>query len=160
MKNAIAYADGNLELLCSCAQELQTIIPAETGQKRQSYKIEPLKDSTLLLYNCIDKSNTSIHSDLCEEVFSGGLVKLILVNYHNAICSVEFVCAGYGFGSNTGYYEIQYISSDVPNDLFFFDDNMFYIKQDGGYFGCEKDGDNTFFYYRITECLYYTEATF
>jgi len=160
MKKTIAYACGNSELLRSCAQELQTIIPAETGQKRQSYKIEQLKGSALLLFDYVEESNTSMHSDLCEEVFGGGLVKFILVNYSDAVCSVEFVCAGYGFGPNTGYCEIQYVSSDVPNDLFFFDDNMSYTEQDGGYFGCEKYGDNTFFYYRIAECLYYTEATF
>ena len=163
MKEAIAYAEDNTELLRSCAKELQATISEMNLKKpgeKWGYRIEPAKGSRLRLYDWIEESETEIQSELCREVLNGGVVQNITLHYKNGALSVEFSCGGYGMGANTGYYQITYISSGKVDDLQFYDDKMTYIEKDKGYFGTETGGDNTFFYYQIAEDIIYSYAHF
>lgn len=162
MKNAIVYAEENTELLRACAKELARIIP-ETASKVSDtmllYRIELTDNAKLRLYDYHEKNETEIQSALCREILNGNVVQTINLRRNNGVLSVEFFCGGAGIGSNTAYYEINYVSSGRPEDLFFYDSGMTYVEKNGGYFGT-KDGDNTFFYYPIAEDLFYIEAHF
>lgn len=162
MRRAVSYAEENRELLQACAQELQALLCEEAGDSARtsvlSYKIERQDASKLRLYNYAEEREESFENARCEEVLRGGLVQSISVHAANGICSVAFSCGGQGVGSNTAYYDIQIIPSDNAEDLWGFDSKMTFAERAPGFLGRAAEGDNSFFYYRIAEGVYYTEA--
>lgn len=164
MKEAVAYAEENMELLQACAQELQSLISekADEGARTSvlAYKVELQDESRIRFYNYLEEREEPFESALCEKVLSGGIVQYISIHYYHGNCSIAFSCGGYGVGSNTGYYDIQIITSDKAEDLWGFDSEMTLVEQELGFLGHETEGDNTFFYYRIAKNVYYTEALY
>ena len=162
MKEALAYAEENIELLHACAKELQSLIYEEIGDSNQTsilaYKVELQNKSKMRLYNYNEEQEETFENALCERILTGGIVRYISIHYDHGNCSIAFSCGGYGIGSSTVYYDIQIIPSDKAEDLWGFDGNMTFTEQVPGFIGHEADGDNSFFYYRISEGVYYTEA--
>ena len=88
------------------------------------------------------------------------MIDYISIYVRSGICVVIFATGGYGIGPATGYYAIEHVSSGEVRDLWWYSDKLEFAEQEDGVYGREIGGDNTFFYYQITEDLYYCEATF
>ncbi len=160
---AINYAENNLILLQQCSESLQTIVAEYCGEEEPSYfacKVEQKAGDKQRLYIYREEEETDIRNDLCQRVFNGGVIDCITVHYYHGNWSFEYSCGGFGFGPDTVYFLIQYIPTDFPGNLWGYDEDMDFIEKDEGYWGTKKDSDNTFFYYRIAEGFYYTEAVF
>lgn len=164
MEKAIEYAEKNMDLLRSCAESLKDLIleriPEEEQVSYVAYKVEQGSGNRQRLYDFLENKEEHIQNDYCQSIFNDGVVDFITVHYHHGGWSIEYSCGGYGLGPETGYYEIQCISSDQAVYLWGYDADMIYEKNGTGYMGTKADSDNTFFYYRITEGIYYTEAKY
>ena len=95
-KEAIAYAENNLELLKSCAQELQVSFSSELDRSEPTYflayKIEQQESSKLRLYNWAKETESEFHSELCQTILNEGYIKQISLHYNKGIWSIEFWC--------------------------------------------------------------------
>ena len=164
MDKALAYVEENEGLLRACAQELLDIISEEKSQNSPdvyySYQITLQADSSLLLRDYLTDELIDIQSDSCRAVLNGDIIHLISIHHSNDSWIIEFSCGGSGIGSNTVYYDIQYVSSREAADLWGYDSDMSFVKKDKGFLGHAVDGDNSFFFYQITEDFYYTEASY
>ena len=161
-EKAIAFAEDNLDLLRSYAQEWQTAAESQLSERPDSlcYMVKRQSDGSLCLYDRWTQTETEYHSEMCQQLLKKRLIKGIDLYYYNGAWSVKFFCGGAGIGSNTEYWEIECISTDEPADLCFYDDTMTWTERDNGFFGRQENGDNTFYYYRIAEGVFYTEASF
>ena len=114
MKEAVAYAKENMELLQTCAQELQLLISEKADESTRNsvlaYKVELQDKSRIRFYNYLEEREEPFESAICEKVLSGGFVQYISIHCYHGKCSIAFSCGGYGIGSNTGYYDIQIIT--------------------------------------------------
>lgn len=174
MHRSISYAEENAQLLVACADDLLEQTPqladhSDTGaatlmlnDDADSYRITQNSGAEMTLYNYRNETETIFQSAQCRAVFDGKTVERIMVmtdaSQDHAV--VRFSCASFGMGPSTAYYEIQYIPSDDVRELWAYDPHMTYSEKDGGQYGTYADSDNTFFYARIAEGLYYCEATF
>ena len=162
-EEAIAYARDNSDLLCSCSQDLYNMIKEKENvwsPRQLTFRIEPDLNSTMRLCNYRTDSETSFENELCQKVFQGGVVDYIMVYCQNDKYNVEFSCCGIGLGSAALDIVIQFIPSDDVEDLVGYDRAMIFTEQDEGWYGKLEGSDNTFLYYKITDQLYYTEASF
>ena len=125
----------------------------------ESYRITQNSGAEMTLYNNRNETETTFQSAECRAVFDGKTVERIVVmadaSQDRAV--VRFSCASLGLGSSTAYYEIP---SDDVRELWAYDPHMTYSDKDGGRYGTYADSDNTFFYIRLAEGLYYCEAMF
>ncbi len=164
MNVSVSYAKDNIDLLKRCAESLKGQLLEISTQKELSsnlaYKIELQKNNILRLFDYTANRETEIENEMSQQVLNGGVIDLISVHFHKGVWSVEFSCGGCGIGPNMEYYAIQIITTDDPGDLWNFDNEMNFIGKDNGYWGSKTGSDNTFYYFRIAEGVYYTEAIF
>lgn len=164
MNASVSYAKDNIDLLKDCADSLKEQLLEISNQKEpdsyMAYKVELQENSILRLYDYTTQRETEIENKLCQQVLSSNVIDLITVHFHKGVWSVEFSCGGYGFGPDTKYYAIQIITSDDPSNLWHFDDEMIFVEKDNGFWGSRSDSDNSFYYFKIADGVYYTEAAF
>ena len=164
MKEAVSYAERNEAMLCACAQEVYELISdledLSFSKLTLAYKIQQIDGTTMRLSNHVSETETTFQSNLCRELFDAGFVEYIMIHFYAGKYNTEFSCDGYGLGSNTHYYAIEFIASGDARDLWWYSSDVTYTEKNGGYYGEAPDGDNAFFYYPITEQLYYCEAHF
>ena len=164
MRNSVEYAESHIDLLESCAQELQDVISEslkQTGNGGYSaFRVEPIKKTTMRLTNTISETETTIESEYCQEIFGDGCIKYISIYIRDAAYTVVYTTGGHGIGPATSYYAIEYITTGEVSDLWWYNENMTFVAQENGMYGKQADGDNSFFYFQITDDLYYCEASF
>ena len=76
--------------------------------------------------------------------------------------AVEYSVGGSGIGSNMTYNKIIYVPSDDIADLFGYSEGFDFHPDEatGGVLGEKPGSDDTFFYYKIHDCLYYVITHF
>ncbi len=163
MTQAINYGEQHEELLTSCAQELCEVIAEKEDLSEPAlvlaYRIDQ-KNGTMKLKDQINDTTTEFQSDLCQEIMEGGIIQYITVHYHDEHFNVLFSCGGSGFGPNTNYYDLDYVPTGKLQDQWWYMKNIKYEETDNGFYGKETNGDNSFFFHKISEKLYYCEASF
>ncbi|MGN0532613.1 MAG: hypothetical protein ACI4IN_07445 [Eubacterium sp.] len=149
---AVQYAQEHTELLLSGAEEALLLT-----EKTDTTLIIPNDETTvqLVLYDQRDHGIIQ-ESTTLSDIFADGIIDQIQIRER----SVEFSCGGDGLGANTDYYSLVYTSSSDPKDIYWYDYRMIFEEKDNGTYGKLPDSDNTFFYYKITDHLYYCEAHF
>ena len=80
--------------------------------------------------------------------------------HHSGIPTVEFDMGGFGFGSSTTYWGVNYIPSD--NAMVGFQGRQWdYWKAQGeGRLYYDPEGDNTCYVRKLDDCWYYYEMSF
>ncbi|MBQ6430484.1 MAG: hypothetical protein IJJ99_01215 [Oscillospiraceae bacterium] len=151
-ERAIQYAQENTDLLISAAAEA-----LQAAEDLNAALVFPNNETSVLFTQYSDRDSGILQeSTILPAVFSDGVIELIQVREN----TVEFSCGGAGIGSNTTYSQLIYTESGVPEDIFWYDARMTYTEENGGFSGILPGSDNTVFYYKITDNLYYFEAHF
>ena len=98
----------------------------------------------------------NFHSESCQKVLEEASVGEVLLFRDG----VRFSLGGNGFGAQTDYFDVYYIPSDDLTGCFGYHPDMTFTARNGGYLGRmpEKQDDNTFFYQKIGDHLYYCAA--
>lgn len=151
-QRAIHYAQEHVDLLVSAAEEARC-----TAENSNTTIILPNNATSVRYSPYSDRENGIVHeSATLSALFADGVIELIQLREN----SVEFCFGGTGIGSNTTYYELVYTESGALEDIFWYDSRMTYTEEQGGFRGTLPGSDNTVYYYRITDNLYYFEAHF
>ena len=150
----VSFAKDYSEDLISCSIFLLNSYATENDV----INISANQNSTMRLYSYhLEKAEEKRIPEL-EPLLSTNMIEVITVRGH----AVEYGVGGFGIGSNTTYYKIIYIPSDDIVDLFGYSDGFNYHLDEstGGILGEKNESDDTFFYYKIQDCLYYVITHF
>ncbi len=157
-KASIQYVQDHQDLLLSCAHELEAMVEGLSGKADDHmmyYYISPQDGASMNLCDDADRTVLSFESELCKEVLADGTILIIKIWASPNEFSLTFNFEGRG-----NYHYAVYAPSDEAQDIRFYDPCMTYSEKEGGYYGEESNGNNTFFYCHIAEQLYYCEAHF
>ena len=153
-KTAVSYARQHEDTIISCSEFLLR----NYAKQDEALKITQIEGSLFRLYSYHTEEAEELELPELQPLFDSGVIYgLTLRSY-----SVEYDVGGTGIASNTTYRELNYIPSDLIQDLFGYSDKipLKYDEATGGYSGRQPNSDNTFYYYKILDSLYYIEASF
>ncbi len=106
------------------------------------------------LYVCIREDNNYIYqsfeNDVFEDLFRLDWIRQVSTLYSN---ETKIDCGGSGVGSGISYYGFFYVSAGNPEDVSHLSGKV--EKYGSGQIVREPDGDNSFFYCKITDGFYY-----
>ena len=160
----IHYGKSNAQLICECALELQSLIEETADLSDPSLKlgckIEQIDGATMRLRDQILETETTFQSEVCRKLFDEKVIDYIMIHFYNGKYCTAFSFGGSGIGSNTHYCELEYPLSGDEHDLWWYNDHVKYTQKDGGYYWEDPDGDDSIFYFPISQRLYYCEAQF
>ena len=152
----ISYATENAGLLEECAQELYEICSENPYNDCQIWPLEGNIMQIKRFYYSTSPIIETFESEKLQQLFDESGFLWIDVKPH----AVQFQYRGYGLGSNTTYYMVGYVPSGKVSYLLGYNDQMQFVEKNGGYFGSLPGSDDTFFYYSISNKLFYCEAHF
>ncbi len=151
-EQALSKAVSGRELLEACGAELLAL---ELPDRDSSWKVTPLHESWMVLYDTRNRRLTDFDSENCSRILDWDIAKEITVEKDR----VRFFIGGRGFGSQTDYFNVYYIPSDDLSGCFGYLQGMEFTEQDGGWFA-KGEGDDTFFYCELGEHLYFCSSHF
>lgn len=164
MEKLISYGRSNEQLICECALELQSLIEETANLSdpnlKLGCKIEQIDGATMRLRDQILETETTFQSEVCRKLFDEKVIDYIMIHFYNGKYCTAFSFGGSGIGSNTHYCELEYSLSGDEHDLWWYNDHVKYTQKDGGYYWEDPNGDDAFFYFPISQRLYYCEADF
>lgn len=156
---SITYAEENVDLLKKCAKEVfDLVVQYDLADKAHSSvcRISMEESGELLVHPYFFKNDFSPDSKLLSQLFRDGKVFEIQVREY----AIEFGISDDRSISPDVYYKIIYTPSNELNSLFGYNEEMTFRASDGGWFGELPQNNNTFFYYIVSDNLYYTESKF
>lgn len=153
-KTAVSYARQHEETIISCSEMLLS----NYAKQDDALLITQVDGSLFRLYSYHAEEAEEVELPELQQLFDSGVIHCVTLRSY----SVEYDVGGTGIASNTTYRELNYIPSDQIQDLFGYSDKipLEFDKATGGYGGRKPNSDNTFYYFKIRENLYYTEASF
>lgn len=158
-EESIAYAEENAELFEQCANEVFRLI-AQYNLSDEPHssvcKITMEESGQFLIHPYFSGNDFSTESDLLSSLFRDGRIFEIQVREY----AVEFGIDDHRSVSPDVYYKIIYTPSNELTSLFGYNEDMTFEASSGGWFGTLAQSNNTFFYYTVTDHLYYTESKF
>lgn len=162
IREAIAFAQGNAELLRAGAQAMIDIMQekrlALEDKSNLYYIVKQSPKGALQLTGSNIKAKESVQNEPLQKLFDSNFIDCISLHSRGDRIVVVFSCGGYGIGSATGYYNIQYLPSGNVSDLWDYDKKMTFTELEEGCYGTKPESDNTFFYRQLDEDLFYCEA--
>lgn len=153
---AQSWAQSHAALLLRCGEELTANYPADPEWKRAEFEVSQISGDWIELWNAQSGEMINFHSESCQKVLEDASVGEVLLFRDG----VRFSLGGNGFGAQTDYFDVYYIPSDDLTGCFGYHPDMTFTARNGGYLGRmpEKQDDNTFFYQKIGDHLYYCAA--
>ena len=150
----VSFAKDHAETLISCSCFLLDNYAA----KDDAINISENQDGTMRLYSYHLESVEEEKIPELEPLFATNMIEVITVRDD----AIEYSVGGSGIGSNMTYYKVIFVPSDDIEDLFGYSDKFVYHPDEatGGILGEKNGSDDTFFYYKIQNCLYYVIAHF
>lgn len=152
LNDVITYAEDNQDELVSASLFLLD----NYAEESDSINISKNTSGMYRKYSYRDETAEEVELSELNSLFDDKMVKLITLRSN----AVEYSVGSAGIGSNNTYFKLIYIPSGKVEDLFGFSEayHMHYDKSIGGFYGEKEGSDNTYFYYRINDNLYYVIA--
>ena len=150
----ISFANENNENIIDCSCFLLNNFATEDD----AINITVNENGTMQLYSYhLERANEERIPEL-EPLFATNMIDVITLRSN----AVEYSVGGSGIGSNMTYNMIIYIPSNDIVELFGYSDGFIFHfdESTGGFLGEKNGSDDTFFYYKIHDCLYYVITSF
>lgn len=151
---SITYAAEHTRLFEDCAKEIFEFSEKHNlGDAHHTVcKISMQESGAFLVQPSFSENVFSLNSENLSELFCNGGVKDIYVRKDAIEFGVRY--------SPEKYYKIIYTPSGELSTLFGYNEDMTFQESEGGWLGELPDSIHTFFYFEITDNLYYTEAKY
>ena len=151
---AVSYARQHEETIISCSE----LLLSNYAKQEDTLLITQVDGSLFRLYSYHTEEAEEVELPELQPLFDSGVINCVTLRSY----SVEYDVGGTGIASNTTYRELNYIPSDQIQDLFGYSDKipLEFDKATGGYGGRKPNSDDTFYYLKIRENLYFIEASF
>lgn len=152
--DVVSFAKENREDFIDCSHFLLKNFATEDD----AINITMNENGTMRVYSYHLESAKEERIPEVEPLLAGSMVDVITLRSN----AVEYSVGGSGIGSNMTYNKIIYIPSDDIADLFGYSEGFDFHPDEatGGVLGEKPGSDDTFFYYKIHDCLYYVITHF